>query len=142
MSLNWDFSEVRDADRVCFQALPPGQPPEGTGWELDEEDGYYHRLHPKAYAIVIATPIIGMPQLTSSNLEEMLYRLDALFDAGVYFMFSDTPEGKVPIRINRHDLKQYLGLKTSARIISAAQFDKVVRGYRMDRQQNPMNPDH
>ena len=64
---------------------------------------------------------------------EWKYRLDCLFDAGKFYLSSDTDEGDVPIRYRFSDLKTFEGLKVSADPWTKEKFDLSIREIRMKR---------
>jgi len=129
-SYDIDISRIRNSDRVCWEYTT--EPP------LNEEDGWFEatedmfcKLSPVTEALATCSDFVHLSTLKPSNILEWHYRLNALFDAGVGFLFTDTPEGEVPIRITLNDLKDHIGLKIRTLNYSLEKFDKGVRDLRM-----------
>lgn len=59
-------------------------------------------------AIIASASSVGLSTISPSTLPEWLYRLNALFDAGIFFLFTSTPEGNVPLRFHPNDLVSHL----------------------------------
>ena len=137
MSLRWDLTKVKHSNRVCFERVQKPSFEPGPEWEKGE-DGSWTRLSPKTAALVWSTTQTGIPIVTSANIEEVLYRLDALFDAGVAFLFANTQEGLVPIRISRDDIVRHIGMETNANSWGPQDFDKHIRSLRTQRQLHGM----
>lgn len=141
MSLSWDVTRVKNSDDVCFERIDASRIKKedlGKEWSRSD-DSTYVRLSPKTAALVWSTTQTGIREFTSSNIEEILYRLDALFDAGVAFLFARIDhEGMIPIRITREDVHIHTGLKTSAHPWGPQEFDKHVRDLRTQRQLNAL----
>jgi len=139
MNLSWDVSGIPNHRTKCFYRAKPGELDnvQTAGESIPLEDGHGRhlmKLRPKVAALIWASAQVGLSHVSFENIEEWLYRLDALFDAGNAFMFMNTPEGRVPVRLNRRDLELYVGLRTSAKPIPHQLFDSIIRGLRMARQ--------
>jgi len=133
MSLKWDISGIKNSDEVCWEYIPADELPDmEEGWEK-VEGGLFQRMNPKTTGIIIASGVIHLNHLSQSNLLEWIYRLDACFDAGKSFIAVDTDEGEIPIRIRVEDLKDHMGLKTSASNWPKTKFDAYVREIRIMR---------
>jgi len=129
-SYDIDISSIKDSDKVCWQYTK--KPP------MEEEDSWFEatgemfcKLSPTTEALATSSDHVRLNKLKPSNIMEWYYRLDALFDAGVAFMFVDTKEGEVPIRLNIHDLKDHLGLRIDTKTHSSERFDRSIRNLRM-----------
>lgn len=138
MPLQWDVSRVIHSDAICFTMLDPEEA--ADDFCLPNSEGTLYRLNPLTRAIILSTVSVGLNAITPLHLEEYQYRLDALFDAGVYFWYGSSPEGQVPLRIGRRHLVQHIGLTTSAATIPNSRFDAFVRQLRLDSLRDPEFP--
>lgn len=128
-SYDIDISHIKNNDEVCWQ-YTTNSPIDEDDW-LDTGAGVYYKLSPITQALALASDHVHLTTLKPSNIMEWYYRLDALFDAGVGFMFTDTNEGEVPIRLHITDLKDHLGLKIRTTNWDDAKFDRYIRQKRM-----------
>ena len=127
-SYDIDISHIKNNDSVCWQ-YTTNPPLEDDNW-FETRDVYY-KLSPVTEALAVASDNVHIPKLIPSNIMEWYYRLDALFDAGVGFLFMDTEEGEVPIRFTLNDLKDHLGLRVRINNWDSQKFDKYLRQLRM-----------
>jgi|TARA_Y100001938_G_scaffold148491_1_gene232341 hypothetical protein len=133
MGLKWDISGIKDSDNICWEYIPADEMPDlEEGWE-PVEGGLFQRMNPKTMGIIMASTTLHINNISQSNLLEWIYRLDSLFDAGKSFIAVETDEGEIPIRIRIEDLKDHIGLKTSASNWPKTKFDAHVREVRMMR---------
>ena len=131
MGLEWDLESIKNNKELCWEhTTDPELVDEEEGWQ-EIEDDVYVRLNPKTYALILASDGVHLSSIRSSNLIEWKYRLDTLFDLGEYYLFTDSADGDIPIRIRFSDLKPHVGLKTSATTWSKEKFDKYIRETRM-----------
>ncbi len=128
-SFNIDISGIKNSDKVCWQYTT--DPPIDEIEEWEENGSIFYRLNPKTEALAVASDHVHLRKITASNILEWYYRLDALFDAGVAFMFVDSLEGEVPIRINIVDLKDHIGFKVDCTVWENSKFDNYCRSLRM-----------
>jgi len=129
-SFEIDISRIKDSDKICWQYT--SQPPVEEEEEWFEATGdFFCKLSPVTQALATSSDFVHLQIIKPSNLMEWFYRLDALYDAGVGFLYSDTPEGEVPIRLNINDLKDHIGLKIDTGYWEKQKFDKTIRNLRM-----------
>lgn len=83
-------------------------------------------------AIIASASSVGLSTISPSSLTEWLYRLNALFDAGIFFLFTSTPEGNVPLRFHPNDLVSHLHIRFLFPItpLSDSDFDIAVANIR------------
>ena len=103
---------------------------EGSAW-LEATEDMYCKLSPITEALATSSDYVHLSKIKPSNLMEWYYRLDSLFDAGLGFLFSETLEGEIPIRLTINDLKDHLGLRIDTHCQSAEKFDRTIRNIRM-----------
>lgn len=133
MALQWDITNVKNSREVCCLPLPPGPPQ--PDW-VRTTQGEYLRLKPLTRALIQSTTQVGINKITPELVGEYLYRLNALFDADIFFWYMDGVEGPVPIRVGRHHLVAHIGLETNAPSIGNNAFDHYVRQLRIDREKS------
>lgn len=130
-SYDIDISHIKNSDKVCWQySTKPPSEEDYIDWHQATDDMYY-KLSPITEALAVASDHVHLNKLIPSTLLEWYYRLDALFDAGIGFIFIDTPEGEVPIRMTLSDLKDHLGLRINTTYWDSKRFDKSIRTARM-----------
>ena len=120
-SFNIDISGIKNSDKVCWQYTT--DPPMDEIEEWEENGSIFYKLDPKTEALAVASDHVHLKKICASNILEWYYRLDALFDAGLGFIYVDTAEGEVPIRININDLKDHIGVKVDCKCWVNYQFD-------------------
>ena len=128
-SFNIDISGIKNSDKVCWQYTT--DPPMDEIEEWEENGSIFYKLDPKTEALAVASDHVHLKKICASNILEWYYRLDALFDAGLGFIYVDTAEGEGPIRININDLKDHLGFKVDCKCWDNNQFDKYARNLKM-----------
>ena len=128
-SFDIDISRIKDNDKVCWQ-YTSNPPDEEEDW-FQATHNMYCRLSPVTEALATSSDYVHLPIIKPSNIMEWFYRLDALFDAGVGFIFIDTREGEIPIRITINDLKDHLGLRIDTAPWEEKKFDRCLRHLRM-----------
>lgn len=128
---NIDISHIKDSDKICWQYTknPPLEEEDNTWFEATKD--MYCKLSAITEALAVASDWVHIPKLLPSNILEWQYRLSALFDAGVGFLFTDTPEGQVPIPINLSDLKDHIGFRVHTSLWDTHKFDRMLRHIRM-----------
>ena len=126
-SYDIDISHIKDSDKVCWEYTT--EPSDDDEWQTS--GSIFYKLSPTTEALAVASDYVHLDRLTPTNLIEWYYRLDSLFDAGVGFLFSETVEGEIPIRMTITDLKDHLGLRIKVRNWDNTKFDKSVRTLRM-----------
>jgi hypothetical protein len=129
----YDITQIADADTVCYQYAESsdlGENPEEFGWTC--KDGVtWSRLSPKTQAFVISAPHVHLEEITSSNIDEWLYRLDSLYDAGLGFLTTTSPEGEVPLRLRAQDVADHIGLRLTITPWDTPRFERHIRSLRM-----------
>ena len=128
-SYDIDISRIKNSERVCWQYTT--EPPLEDEEEWLPSGEMYYKLDPKTRALAVASDYIHLLNIKPSNIMEWYYRLDALFDAGIGFIFIDTEEGEVPIRVTINDLKDHIGLRIKTNIWDSHRFDRYLRQLRM-----------
>lgn len=130
-SYDIDISHIKNSDRVCWQyTTEPPLDEDYIDWHQVNEDIYY-KLSTVTEALAVASDHVHLNKLIPSTVLEWYYRLDALFDAGIGFIFIDTKEGEVPIRMTLPDLTDHLGLRINVAYWEPKKFDKSIRTLRM-----------
>ena len=130
-SYDIDISHIKNSDKVCWQyTKDPPLDESYIDWHQANEDMYY-KLSPVTEGLAVASDYIHLNKLIPSTILEWYYRLDALFDAGLGFIFISTPEGDVPIRVTLSDLKDHLGLRINTTHWDSRKFDRSIRNVRM-----------
>jgi len=129
-SYDIDISRIKNSDRICWEYTTNPPLDEKETW-LEATQEMYCRLSPITQALATSLDHVHLSVLKPSNILEWYYRLHALFDAGIGFLYTDTPEGEVPIRITLTDLKDHLGLRVDTNDWETNKFDKSIRNIRM-----------
>lgn len=128
MPLFWDLNNV-SGDNWCEEVPVSADDDEKEmrrrGFERRGQT--WQRMRKITSAIIWASGQIGMDEITRRNLKEWFYRLESMFDAGVYFLHSQHAGQEIPIRISMRDLMEHVGLVTSAPQWSKSEFDRVCR---------------
>ena len=133
MKVEWEFDDIDDHENVCWEYTTDGLLAyEESGWD-QVDDSMYTRMHPKVKGLIQASKDVHLAQINPTNMIEWKYRLDCLFDAGKYYLTSDTDEGDIPIRYRFSDLKTFEGLKISITAWTKEKFDSSIREIRMKR---------
>ena len=129
-SYDIDITHIKDADKICWEyTTEPPKHKEEEGWQ--ESGNLFYKLSSITESLAVASDYVHLDKIVPSNIFEWYYRLEALFDAGEGFLFTDTQEGEIPIRINLTDLKDHLGLRINTTSWEASKFDKNIRRLRM-----------
>jgi len=138
-----DLSGIRNSDIICWEYSEPSPDlARDDGWEpAGDNSGMLMRMNPKTSGIIVASSEIHLSHISPTNLLEWIYRLDSFFDAGNSYLSTWTAEGEVPIRINLHDLKDHVGLKTSAKTWPKTRFDSRVRELRIVKHLDSLHDD-
>ena len=123
-----DISRIKNSDIVCWQYTT--SPTSDEEWKLAGAN-IYCKLSPITEALAVSSDYVHLTSIKPSNLMEWFYRLDALFDAEVGFLFVETREGEIPIRVTLNDLKTHLGLQIEINHWDTGKFDKSIRHLRM-----------
>jgi len=129
-SYDIDISRIKNSDHICWEYTTEPPPDEEDVW-LEATQNMYCKLSPLTQALATSLDHVHLSVLKPSNILEWYYRLHALFDAGIGFLFTDTPEGEVPIRITLTDLKDHLGLRVDTNDWETNKFDRSIRNIRM-----------
>lgn len=128
-SYDIDITRIKNSDKVCWE-YTKNPPNDDEEWFEATEDMFY-KLSPKTEALAASSEHVRLSLLKASNILEWYYRLEALFDAGVAFLYTDTVEGEIPIRLSLSDLKDHLGLRIGTSNWDSSKFDRSVRHLRM-----------
>ena len=129
-SYDIDISRIKDSDRICWDYTTEPPIEEDDRW-FEATNNMYCKLSAVTEALATSSDHVHLSILKPSNILEWYYRLNALFDAGIGFLYTDTPEGEVPIQINITDLKDHLGLRLETNNWDTSKFDKCIRNTRM-----------
>tara|TARA_R100000458_G_C8247309_1_gene224934 strand:+ start:605 stop:1033 length:429 start_codon:yes stop_codon:yes gene_type:complete len=129
-SYDIDISRIKNSDRICWEYTTDPPLEEEKEW-FEATQNMFCKLSPITQALATCSDYVHLNVLKPSNIMEWYYRLDALFDAGVAFLYTDTPEGEVPIRININDLKDHIGLRVDIFNWDSHKFDRSIRNLRM-----------
>lgn len=128
-SYDIDISHIKDNDKVCWQ-YTTDPPLDDEEW-VQAEGEIYYKLDPKTQALALASDYVHIEKIKPSNIMEWYYRLDSLFDIGIGFIHTETPEGEIPIRCNLRDLTDHLGLRVRTSPWDNHKFDRYIRQLRM-----------
>jgi len=98
MSLNWDLTNVKDYEKLCYIELD----------EINEETGKpYCQLQPLTNALIWAGIPVGLNGITEDNYVEWWHRLAALQSwHGAYLMDADGNDKVITLA----DVKAHIGL--------------------------------
>jgi len=129
-SYDIDISNIRDSDRICWQYTTEPPLNEEERW-FEATQNMYCKLSPITEALATSSDYVHLEKLKPSNILEWYYRLHSLFDAEIGFLYTDTPEGEVPIKITLTDLKDHLGLRVDTNNWDTNKFDRSIRNIRM-----------
>ena len=127
-----DLTQIKDCENICWDYS--NDPLSEEDFERDWQElatGVWISLKPATQAIAHCTGAVGLQEITSSNIIEWYYRLSCLFDAGEAFLYLETPEGNVPMRISAVDLKKHIGLKCKVKTQTKEEFDLNLRDIRV-----------
>ena len=130
-SYDIDISRIKNSDRVFWEYTDENPEENGDIEWFEANQDLFYKLSPTTHALAMCSDHVHLNKLKPSNIMEWYYRLDALFDAGVGFLFTETPEGEIPIRINLSDLKDHLGLRIDTFNWDSHKFDRSIRNLRM-----------
>ena len=129
-SYDIDISHIKDSDRICWQYTKEPPLEEEENWFEATED-LYCKLSAITEALATSSDFVHLTKLKPGNIMEWFYRLNSLFDAGIGFLFMDTEEGEIPIKITIHELKDHLGLRVDTFEWDSHKFDRSIRNLRM-----------
>ena len=128
-SYDIDISRIKNSDHICWEYTSE-KPDDEIEWFEATKD-LFCTLSPITHALAMCSDYVHLDKLKPSNIIEWNYRLNSLYDAGVAFLFTDTEEGEIPIRMNLNDLKDHLGLRIDTFVWGSQQFDRSIRNLRM-----------
>ena len=136
-----DLNGIRNSDIICWEYSEPSDNlTRDDGWEpADDGTGMIMRMNPKTSGLIVSSADLHLSHISPTNLLEWIYRLDSFFDAGNGYLSTWTTEGEVPIRLTLHDLRDHVGLKTSAKNWPKSRFDNRVRELRIVRHLDALN---
>tara|TARA_R100001082_G_scaffold96639_2_gene64264 strand:+ start:1730 stop:2155 length:426 start_codon:yes stop_codon:yes gene_type:complete len=129
-SYDIDISRIKNSDRICWEYSEERPIDDQDEW-FEATGDMFCRLSSITQALATCSDHVHLDVIKPSNVLEWYYRLDALFDAGVGFLFVTTPEGEVPIRITINDIKDHIGLRIDVNNWETNKFDHSIRTIRM-----------
>ena len=99
MALHWSLSKIKDKETVCFY----------------EKDGA-RTMKGATEALIWATMIIGLPDITEKNAEEFYFRIRFYERAqgALRNMMSADGEGITPVFFSADEVRKHIGLCTNA----------------------------
>ncbi len=125
MSLNWDLTEVKDHETVCWKQEHDGEKP------LFRKGEPVMRLWALTENLIFNTMHVGIPRITEENAQEFHERLQALFEFEAcshltYFKTEDStrPSHRIP---TLDEIKLHIGLSANAARISKRSFAAKLR---------------
>ena len=127
-----DLTKIKNSEDICWDYTT--DPYEDEDLERDWQElatGVWISLKPMTLAIAQSTQAVGLNAITKSNIIEWYYRLSCLFDAGESFLYLETQEGNVPMRISPVDLRKHIGLECKVKLKSKEEFDLGLRDIRV-----------
>jgi hypothetical protein len=96
-------------------------------------EGDDKRLHPVTHALIWATMAVDLGEITSKNIDEWMFRLEALELIGSAIMTRWEGEKPFPHTPARHELQQRIGLRTNVADITRAQFLNKIKAIVKDK---------
>jgi len=138
-----DLSGIRNSDIICWEYAEPSKKlTRDDGWEpAGDGSGMVMRMCPKTSGLIVAASELHLSHISPTNMLEWIYRLEAFFDAGNYYLSTWTKEGEVPIRLTLHDLRDHIGLKVAVKNWPKTRFDNRVRELRIVRHLEALHDD-
>lgn len=126
-----DLTEIKNSEEICYDYFEGYEPPEdGREWEKLETN-LWLSIRPVTNAIISASFDVGLDRINEANLLEWLYRTNCLFDVGKYFLFIETEEGEVPLRLRACDFKSHLNFYCDSKVVGKRDFDLSLRSIRI-----------
>lgn len=114
MSLNYDLTEIKNYDDLCW--LPD---------EVDEDGKKTFSINPVTHALTFLSMSIGMGEITKKNWKEFFIRVaayEAVEGASLHKPGASYPA--IPRPITKEDVVNHIGLATNVSDISANEFHK------------------
>ena len=134
MQAGISLERIQNYQQLCYQYVSEvTSEMSGTAWEA-MPDGRYRRLAPLTIAIINACIKVGMPYISAVNVEELIYRIELAWDSEIFFFYSDTEEGPMPIPLDRYGIRAHVGLTIDGPSYSTRQFSSMIRSARLQRQ--------
>jgi len=115
---------------MLHSPLPESIPPYASFSSCHDPDFLTQSPSKITLALCGAAPVVGLRVLDESTFPEWLYRLNVLFDAGIYFLGAATHDGPIPLRLTPPDLHLHLGASFDVAEASPAAFDDFVGTHR------------
>ena len=113
MSLDWNVSKIKNKDEVCF--IERDDPVEGKG----------RYMRGVTEALIWATMLLGIPQITEKNYLEVYKRNLKLGKVGINFLNQWKDDDTLIKRVfTLEEIKQHIGLSTNASTRTNAAFNK------------------
>lgn len=117
MALNTDYTKIKNYKRKLYRKLQEGE----YGFDPKEEQ---FKIKGRIEAIIFATMITGIPNITEDNYEQFYNRLHLVETIHGSF-FLKTVRGKhVADPIRKEEIKAMIGLKSNASTLTKSQFLK------------------
>lgn len=125
MSLNWDLSEIKDYETVCFNV--------STDVETGEET---RSLSAKTNALIMQTMITGLGKdwtLDADFAPEMYARVKLIEKIHGALCYRITEQGeREDVYFTIEDIRAHIGLSTNASPVTRAKFLKMMVGNDLD----------
>jgi hypothetical protein len=100
MALEWNLTKIKDSDNIC--------------WQKDKETGE-ELMSQLTNALIWATMIVSLGEITKRNIDEWLFRLEYLREVN---------QDPFTAHVSREDLEKHIGLYTNASQRTRAQFKR------------------
>lgn len=111
---------------MLHSPLPESIPPYASFSSCHDPDFLTQSPSKITLALCVAAPVVGLRVLDESTFPEWLYRLNVLFDAGIYFLGAPTHDGPIPLRLTPPDLHLHLGASFDVPPLTFGAFDAYV----------------
>lgn len=127
MSLNYNFADIKDWEKVVKIPVPENADPNQlrmstTVWET-EEGIPTHYMNPVTHVLIFGTMTVGMGKITEKNYKEFWMRMQF---ADVVFGPSLKSKGKGR-GVTLQEVKQHIGLSTNVCNETGATFYKRMK---------------
>ena len=117
MALNTDYTKIKNYKRKLYRKLQEGE----YGFDPKEEQ---FKIKGRIEAIIFATMITGVPNITETNYEKFYNRLHLVESINGCFFYKEFRGKRKPNPITKEEIRAMVGLKSNATTLTLQQFLK------------------
>lgn len=128
MSLNWNIGNIANWKSTCFDRLPLAGNEDlldkvsffGPDWCVSKDnENEIERVSPTTFSLIFATMSVGLPEITTKNVDEFMRRLSVIESMGA--LRRDGDGNDVPFTFE--EVRAHIGLSTNASSKTTRQFN-------------------